>query len=225
MKTAIFVDGAFFLKRYAHFFPKKSKNPKTVVTELYTMCIKHLSGKNEPTSELYRIFYYDCPPLMKKVHLPITKKCLDFSKTSVAIFKNNFIDELKQKRKVALRLGRIQDNNGWVLEADKIKSLLRKDILFEDLKDEDFTYGIRQKQIDMKIGLDIASLAYKKLVDRIVLIAGDADFVPVAKLARREGIDFILDPMWKDIPDDLFEHIDGIRTHCPNMKKITTNIP
>lgn len=219
MKTAIFVDGAFFLKRYAYFFPIKSKNPVTTAAELYTMCIKHLSGKNEPSNDLYRIFYYDCPPLMKKVHLPVSKKCLDFSKTDTAVFKNKFIDELKQKRKVALRLGRIQDNNGWVLGADKIKSLLKGDINFDNLCDDDFSYGMRQKQIDMKIGVDIASLAYKKLVDRIVLIAGDADFVPVAKLARREGIDFILDPMWKSVPDDLFEHIDGIRTHCPNMKK------
>ncbi len=47
----------------------------------------------------------------------------------------------------------------------------------------------------MRIGLDIASLAYKKQIDQIILIAGDSDFVPAAKLARREGIDFILDPM------------------------------
>lgn len=64
----------------------------------------------------------------------------------------------------------------------------------------------------MKIGLDIASLAYKKLVDQIILIAGDSDFVPAAKHARREGIDFILDPMWHTIKPDLFEHIDGLQT-------------
>ena len=51
-----------------------------------------------------------------------------------------------------------------------------------------------QKGVDMKIGLDIASLSYKKLVDQIVLISGDSDFVPAAKLARLEGIDFTLTP-------------------------------
>lgn len=219
MKTAVFIDGAFFLKRFTHFCPTKSKNPVTVANELYTMCMKHLSDKRGLESELYRIFYYDCPPLTKKVHYPISKKCLDFSKTDAAIFKNNFINELKKKRKVALRLGRIQDYEGWVLSADKIKALLKGDISFEKLTDDDFTYGMRQKQIDMKIGVDIASVAYKKLVERVVLIAGDADFVPVAKLARREGIDFILDPMWKTVSEDLFEHIDGIQTHCPHIKK------
>jgi len=49
-------------------------------------------------------------------------------------------------------------------------------------------------------------------VDQIILIAGDSDFVPAAKLARREGVDFILDPMWADIKPDLFEHIDGLKS-------------
>ena len=44
----------------------------------------------------------------------------------------------------------------------------------------------------MKIGLDIASMAYKKQVDQIILISGDSDFVSAAKLARREGIDLYL---------------------------------
>ena len=75
----------------------------------------------------------------------------------------------------------------------------------------------------MRIGLDIASLAYKKQVDQIILIAGDSDFVPAAKLARREGIDFILDPMWASIKDSLFEHIDGLRSNWG--KKASNPIP
>ena len=43
--------------------------------------------------------------------------------------------------------------------------------------------------------------------------------MPAAKLARREGIDFILDPMWNAISPDLFEHIDGLKTYCKKMKK------
>jgi uncharacterized LabA/DUF88 family protein len=73
-------------------------------------------------------------------------------------------------------------------------------------------YAVQQKGVDMRIGLDIASLTYKKLVDQIILIAGDSDFVPAAKMARREGIDFILDPMWANIRPDLHEHIDGLRS-------------
>ena len=70
----------------------------------------------------------------------------------------------------------------------------------------------------MRIRLDIASLAYKKQVGQIVLFAGDADFVPAAKLARRKGIDFILDPKWQRIAEDLQEHIDGLRLTCPRPR-------
>lgn len=64
----------------------------------------------------------------------------------------------------------------------------------------------------MRIGVDISSLSFKHQVDQIILISGDSDFVPAAKQARREGIDFILDPMRSPIRPDLHEHIDGIRT-------------
>lgn len=64
----------------------------------------------------------------------------------------------------------------------------------------------------MKLGLDVASLAFKRQVDQIVLVAGDADFVPATKLARREGIDVVLDPMGGTPAADLVQHVDGVRS-------------
>ncbi len=57
-------------------------------------------------------------------------------------------------------------------------------------------------------------MAIKRLVNRIILFSGDSDFVPVAKLARKEGIDFILDPIWNPIDDNLFEYTDGLKLTC-----------
>jgi uncharacterized LabA/DUF88 family protein len=116
---------------------------------------------------------------------------------------------------VAIRLGRLQDGRAWRLKARTLKEILNGTRAFSSLADADFDYEIRQKGADMKIGLDIASVSYKKQVDQIILVSGDADFIPAAKLARREGIDFILDPMWHPISDDLHEHIDGLRSTCP----------
>lgn len=65
----------------------------------------------------------------------------------------------------------------------------------DELTENDLSYDVSQKGADIKFGIDIASLAYKRLVDRIVLITGDSDFVPAAKLARREGLDVVLDPL------------------------------
>jgi uncharacterized LabA/DUF88 family protein len=77
----------------------------------------------------------------------------------------------------------------------------------------------------MKLGVDVTSLALKRLVNRIVLIAGDADFVPAAKFARREGIDFVLDPMWNPVPPSLFEQIDGLTSKCPRPFLAPKNPP
>ncbi len=78
---------------------------------------------------------------------------------------------------------------------------------------------VKQKGVDMRIGIDITSLALKKQVSRIVLISGDSDFVPAAKFARREGIDFILDSMHAPIKSDLHEHIDGKHTVFPKPER------
>ncbi|KFC92763.1 hypothetical protein GLGR_3638 [Leminorella grimontii ATCC 33999 = DSM 5078] len=112
-------------------------------------------------------------------------------------------------------MGRIADEGQWVITPAKTKELLNGKILIEQLTENDVRYETRQKGVDMKIGLDISSLAHNKNVEQIILIAGDSDFVPAAKLARREGIDFVLDPMWNHINPDLHEHIDGLVSSWP----------
>lgn len=145
---------------------------------------------------------------------PITNKTVDFFKSTTAQFRVAFLDELKKKRKVATRLGQLRSHGGWIIIPEKTKQLLKGNIALEDLTEKDVIINAKQKGVDIKIGLDIASLAYKKLVSKIILISGDSDFVPAAKLARREGIDFVLDPMWQKINDELFEHVDGIKSTC-----------
>ena len=98
------------------------------------------------------------------------------------------------------------------LTAEEHRELLALRDLWLSLDGGSVALGLKQKGVDMRIGVDIASLVLKKQVDTIVLVAGDSDFVPAAKLARREGIDFILDPLWQQINADLFEHIDGLQS-------------
>lgn len=102
------------------------------------------------------------------------------------------------------------------------KALFSGKIEFSAITENDFKLDIKQKAMDMKLGTDIASMVLKKQVDQIILIAGDSDFVPAAKLARREGADFILDPMGLKINPDLSEHIDGIRSKVSVMEQYTS---
>ncbi|MBR2215061.1 MAG: NYN domain-containing protein [Selenomonadaceae bacterium] len=227
-KTAIFVDGAFFIKRSLRIFG--SVAPEELARKLWSYSIRHIYPLRDEKSvdplyqdrerrnfadfsyaldHLYRIFFYDCPPLQKSMHHPVTKKVINFSKSERGLWRLAFHEELRKKRKVALRLGNIDETNcAWTIKAEKVKELYTHKIQISDLGEDDYVLSVRQKGVDMRIGLDIASVAFKKQASRFILISGDSDFVPAAKLARREGIDFVLDSMRAPVKPDLYEHIE-----------------
>ena len=213
IRTAVMIDGAFYRKRAYYFW--KDKTPQDRAIELYNYCMRHIREGNDDAA-LYRIFYYDCIPSTKQVYHPLLKKAIDLSKSDSYKWTVDFYKELKHQRKLALRLGKLAEEQAhYALKEQATKKLCRGEISISDLSDDDFYLSINQKGVDMMIGVDIASVTFKKQVDRIILVSGDSDFVPAAKQARREGIDFILDPMRTQIKPDLFEHIDGIRTKTP----------
>ena len=210
MKTAILVDGGFYRRRSQKYFGDITAEKRAI--ELSNYCKRHLDSHGEH-NELYRVFYYDCSPMAKIVYHPFLQKQVDFGKTELYSWMVQFLNELKKKRKFAIRLGKLAEEQAhYTIREEVVKRLCSGKKKFEELVESDFIIKVDQKGVDMKIGLDIASMAYKRQVDQIILISGDSDFVPAAKLARREGIDFILDPLGATIKPDLFEHIDGLRT-------------
>ncbi|MDT5157346.1 MAG: hypothetical protein QOH51_1703 [Acidobacteriota bacterium] len=50
----------------------------------------------------------------------------------------------------------------------------------------------------MKIGLDVAWLASKSIVEKIILVMADSDLIPAMKFARREGVQVVLVTMGID---------------------------
>jgi uncharacterized LabA/DUF88 family protein len=213
MATAILVDGGFYRKNAFRIWGEKTAKER--VDELMKYCWCHISDSdNGQRRSLYRIFYYDCPPIKKTIYNPVTKKNEDLGKSDTYKWSEAFLEELSHRRKVALRLGKLSDiSTGYRLKRDVFKDLCAQKRGIETLTVSDIQLDIVQKGVDMKLGLDILDLAYKKLVSQIVLISGDSDFVPAAKMARREGIDFILDPMKGKVSNDLMEHIDGMMSH------------
>ncbi len=219
-KTAIMIDGSFFLYRSRVIW--KQKTPAEMANLMKLYCQAHIDmceGR-----ELYRIFYYDCPPADLISQNPVSGKQEIYIKSPQSKWRLEFYEELKKQRKVALRMGELDVTNPtWGLSGDKLVKLLKRKISLDEITEDDVKLAIKQKGVDMRIGLDIASVCYKKQVDQIILIAGDSDFVPAAKLARREGIDFILDPMYLNIKANLFEHIDGLRSMVSKNKDGSIN--
>jgi uncharacterized LabA/DUF88 family protein len=101
------------------------------------------------------------------------------------------------------------------LRPDQIAQLRKLAQTWKNLSADDLKLSLRQKGVDMRIGIDITTLTMKKQVDTIILVTGDSDFVPAAKVARREGVEFLLDPLRQQVNDDLHEHVDGIISGFP----------
>lgn len=207
-KVVFMIDGWFMRKRIYELKAFHYDGPS-----IRNYCKDHLRDNDY----LYRIFYYDTEPLEKTGHNPITRKMIKFSQTPVAIAQRKLLESIKHTPNFALRLGStVWRDRAWILKPDKLKELLNKKISVDDITEYDVSPHIQQKAVDMKIGLDIALIAIKKLADLLIIITGDADIVPALKFARREGMQVGLDPLRSNIQPALSEHVDFIDTKIPN---------
>lgn len=196
---------------------------------------------------VYRLFFYDAHPYEDQPHHPLKNRQINFKTTPEAQFRRALFQEIRRQRKFALRLGTVTKTGDWMPynrhfkgllklwhHAEHIESVLadpasadpektaaaRKALsAWTTLGEDDVELPLRQKGVDMRIGLDIAAMTFKQQVDTIILVTGDSDFIPAAKIARREGMEFILDPMWQDISDELHEHVDGIASGLDKPKR------
>ncbi|MDH4029200.1 MAG: NYN domain-containing protein [Nitrospirota bacterium] len=214
-KVVFMIDGWFMRKRIYNLKSFHYDGPN-----IRKYCCSHLKKEDQ----LYRIFYYDTEPLDRKGHNPVSKKFIDFKKTPVAEAQYKLLESIKRTPNFALRLGRtVWKNNSWVLNHEKFNSLISKKITVDDITEKDVRPLIEQKTVDMKIGLDIASIATKRLADTLIIITGDADIVPALKLARQEGMMVGLDPLWNPIQPELSEHVDFVASKTNKHQKESCN--
>lgn len=231
-RAAILIDGGYFLKRFPTFYGQDAaRDPERVNNTIGRLVSRHLAELNKTAcvknhkSLLYRCFYYDAHPYMDRGHLPVSRQAINYKTSPEARFRLALFDLLRRRSGFAVRLGEVHRERGWILKEQAQKELLRGTRGVDDLTDQDFSPGLRQKAVDMRVGLDIASITLKKQADTIVLVAGDRDFVPAAKLARREGVKIILDPLWLGVDAGLFEHIDALRSGLPRPQREKPPVP
>ena len=82
---------------------------------------------------------------------------------------------------------------------------------------QDVYFSLEQKGVDMRLGIDVATLALKQQVERIIVISGDTDMIPAIKLARREGVQVALVALQNGagVNKHLIEDSDLVRTIAP----------
>jgi uncharacterized LabA/DUF88 family protein len=199
-KTAILLDLGFVLRKL-HCMLERHANASEV-KDFAIKCLK-------PDEELFRIYCYHCLPYEEAQMHPMTGETIDFGKTPTFSKMSSFIRDLKITDHVAFRSGELSFD-GWI-----IKKMAAKDIgtSRRAVRQEDFSPDLKQKGVDMKIGLDVAWLASKGIVERLVLVTADSDFVPAMKFARREGVQVVLVTLGhRNVKMSLKEHADELRT-------------
>ncbi len=156
---------------------------------------------------LYRIFYYTADPLKGMAKNPLSKKEIKFATTHTYSNQMKLIEEVENSPDVAVRRGTLL-LQGWKLGRASEKAMLAG--TKQTVTDQDVVPRVKQVGVDMRIGLDIASLALKRLASMVVLVTGDSDFVPAMKFARREGLRVVLDSLGSSVRPELKLHADRV---------------
>lgn len=206
-KVAILIDGEWFRRRLEKALSTRLQNGVTADV-LYRNALLTL----EADEEIFRIFYYDCLPYEGKETNPIDQTEVDFGNLGKHKARTRFLKEFKKKDFVAIRLGVVR-KRGWTLRENYIKAAITGN--HAPPQSADVFLGFEQKGVDMRIGIDVATLSLKRIVDRIILISGDTDMIPAMKLARREGVQVVLVETQSGVHKDLDEDADLCRKIIP----------
>lgn len=188
-KVALLIDGGHLraLARVAN----RTYDP-TLIEKMAHHCA-------EPDEELFRILYYDCAQYVGTQNQPVTLTPREFKGSDA------WLRILAEKNLFAVRRG-VLKFRGWepkVLPVGQAPT------------DSDFEPRFEQKGVDMRIGLDIASLSAGRVVERILLVTGDTDFVPALKHARRAGLQVaLIDLPGHKLSTELVTHADFRRTRA-----------
>ena len=89
--------------------------------------------------------------------------------------------------RVAYRSGHLSWR-GWQLTDEALRAVIAGTKERCTLDKADIRPVFAQKGVNMRIGLDAAWLALKRIVDKVVLVTSDHDFIPAMKFVRREGL-------------------------------------
>ena len=211
-KVSILIDGEWFRRSLENSTALKGKLPNGITADvMYRNCLLALDKKEE---ELFRVFYYDCPPYAGTHTNPIDNTKINFKLQKKHQSRSLFLAEMKKKDFVAMRLGTAKQR-GWTLTNNYSIQAITNTAAVKPPTAKDVFLSLEQKGVDMRIGIDVATLSLKRIVDKIILISGDTDMIPAMKLARREGVQVILVEVDQSLSKSLDEDADLVRKIRP----------
>lgn len=116
---------------------------------------------------------------------------------------DKWLHDLAHKDLLAVRTG-ILKFRGFVLRQSRIPFTPTVPLM-----DADFEAKFEQKGVDMRIGLDMATISSNGSVELIALVTNDTDCIPAMKHARRAGLQvaLIAVPGYQPAPE-LLAHSD-----------------
>lgn len=199
-KVAVLLDGGYVKKRLIEetgHFP--------TVEEVVNLANRIMSHDRLKDKELFRVFFYDAPPYLGMSTNPINNKQIDFSRTKEAQQNQALLESLELEPDFAVRHG-VLANRGWKLGKYAFGRLRRG----QKLRVNDLLPDFEQKGVDLRIGLDIASMALKGAVGVIVAVSGDSDLIPAMKFARIEGLRVYVEPLGGHVRSEMRAHADFV---------------
>ncbi len=199
-RAAILLDGGF-VKKKLQSQHKRFPSERDIVD----FCEELMQKPALRDKRLFRIYYYDAPPLEGSTSNPLDGSAVNFSNTLQAKQNRSLIDALEFMPDFAVRRG-LLIQNGWKLGSSALRRLKSS----AEVTARDLVPDITQKGVDIRIGLDIATLSLKRIVGTLVLVTGDSDFVAPMKFARKEGLTIYLECMGHGVRRELKAHADRV---------------
>lgn len=191
-KLSVLIDGGYLKKMMKQdgLFPDADAIEK----------VAHVCARED--EEVHRVLYYDCRAYEGTTAKPVSGETHEFAAIGSPV------DDLTQKDLFSVRLGELRFR-GWVLRRHDGGGHERMD----GSRDEHYIPSFIQKGLDVRISLDIASIAARKVVDRIMLLTGDTDLVPAMKYARScdMQVAIVQLPSGQRLSHKLRRHADFVR--------------
>ena len=200
-RHAILLDGGFVIKKIqaqTRTFP----NADTVARLASQVC----SATASADSDLLRAYFYHARPATGEITNPLSAETLRLSGSKAARDHESLIDTLELKPDFAVRLGETTVND-WRIGHSAMQVLMSKP---RPIEAHDLIPNISQKGVDLRIGLDLARLALRELVDTVIVVSGDSDLIPAFKFVRREGLRLVLATLGHGVRRDLRAHADVV---------------